>query len=58
MRLSSRRITKRLFFPPAGEAAPRQADRDVFPGCPLIFHLAEALNPPALVLERRRRATP
>ena len=40
-----------LWFPPAGTPAPREAAREVFPGCPLTFRLAESLRPP-LALER------
>ncbi len=34
------------------DTAPREADREVFPGCPLTFRLAEMLLPPPLTLER------
>jgi hypothetical protein len=39
-------------FPPADQSGPRDASRQVFPGCPLTFHLAEALGPPTLQLQR------
>ena len=41
-----------LRFPDPGQAAPRDAACEVFPGCPLTFHLAEALRPSPPVLER------
>lgn len=41
-----------LSFTPPGSAAPRDASRDVFPGCPLTFRLAEALLSSNLELER------
>ena len=41
-------------FPPADETAPRQADKEVFPGCPLTFRLTEQLQPSTLSLERAR----
>src|SRR5438093_172665 len=41
-----------IHFAPADETAPRDAAEEVFPGCPLTFHLAEALRQPTLVLER------
>lgn len=40
-----------LQFAPAGASGAREAAREVFPGCPLTFRLAEALRP-ALALER------
>jgi hypothetical protein len=43
---------KELFFPAADETAPRQADHEVFPGCPLTFRLAETLAAEGLVLNR------
>lgn len=45
-------IETELHFPPADDAKPRQADREVFPGCPLTFHLVETLCPAELALER------
>jgi hypothetical protein len=41
-----------LQFAPAETASARDAAREVFPGCPLTFHLAEALRPSPLPLER------
>jgi hypothetical protein len=41
-----------LHFPAPDTTAPRDADRDVFPGCPLTFRLGETLLPGDLVLER------
>ena len=41
-----------LFFAPADATAARDAVREVFPGCPLTFHLAETLRPAPLPLER------
>lgn len=41
-----------LHFPPADTSGPRQADLEVFPGCPLTFRLAEAFRPRPLPLER------
>lgn len=41
-----------LRFVPPEDAAPRQADREVFPGCPLTFRLAESLRSTPLTLER------
>jgi hypothetical protein len=41
-----------LHFVPAGDTAPRDAAREVFPGCPLTFRLSEALRPSPLTLER------
>jgi hypothetical protein len=41
-----------LSFPPPGETRPRDASKEVFPGCPLTFHLAEALRPSPLLLQR------
>jgi hypothetical protein len=43
---------KELFFPSPDEAAPRQADHEVFPGCPLTFRLAESLAADGMVLNR------
>jgi hypothetical protein len=40
-----------LHFPPSDSTAPRDAAREVFPGCPLTFHLAETLLPASLTLE-------
>lgn len=41
-----------LHFAPANAVSARDASRDVFPGCPLTFHLAEALRGAELPLER------
>ena len=41
-----------LWFPPPEDPAPREAAREVFPGCPLTFRLAESLRPAPLALER------
>jgi hypothetical protein len=41
-----------LNFPAAGDPSPRDAAREVFPGCPLTFHLAERVRGEALSLER------
>ena len=34
-----------LWFPAPDDTAPREAAKEVFPGCPLTFRLAEALRP-------------
>ncbi len=41
-----------LAFAPADATAARDALREVFPGCPLTFRLAETLRPSPLPLER------
>ena len=41
-----------LTFAPADAKAARDAVREVFPGCPLTFRLAETLRPSPLPLER------
>jgi hypothetical protein len=41
-----------LHFAPMETASARDASREVFPGCPLTFTLAEALRPYPLPLER------
>ncbi|MDO8545092.1 MAG: hypothetical protein Q7S40_32030 [Opitutaceae bacterium] len=41
-----------LQFAPVGASGARAAGREVFPGCPLTFQLAEALRPAPLALER------
>jgi hypothetical protein len=41
-----------LAFAPADAKAARDAVREVFPGCPLTFRLAETLRPSPLPLER------
>jgi hypothetical protein len=41
-----------LHFPAPDSAGPRDAEREVFPGCPLTFQLTETLRPQPLALER------
>jgi hypothetical protein len=41
-----------LRFPAPDSVLPRNAAREVFPGCPLTFQLTEALRPQPLPLER------
>jgi hypothetical protein len=41
-----------LHFPAPEDSAPRDAAREVFPGCPLTFRLAETFFPSPLTLER------
>lgn len=41
-----------LRFPSPDTVAPREAGREVFPGCPLTFQLTENLRPQPLPLER------
>ncbi len=41
-----------LVFAPADATSARDANREVFPGCPLTFRLAELLRPSPLVLEK------
>jgi len=41
-----------LRFPPPNDNTPRDAAKEVFPGCPLTFRLTEALRPVPLALER------
>jgi hypothetical protein len=41
-----------LMFAPADATSARDAAREVFPGCPLTFRLAEAIRPAPLPLER------
>ncbi len=43
-----------IHFVAPDDNAPRRADTEVFPGCPLTFRLAEALRPIPLPLERGR----
>ncbi len=45
-------VERELRFPPPDQTAPREAESEIFPGCPLTFRLAEALRSPALTLER------
>src|ERR1043166_4974211 len=47
-----------LWFSPPGDTAPREAAKEVFPGCPLTFRLAEALRPTPLALDRLVLASP
>ena len=52
-----------LAFAAADASSARNADREVFPGCPLTFRLAESIRPSPLPLERvvlagERRAPP
>jgi len=39
-------------FPPPDQTGARDAAKEVFPGCPLTFRLADALCPPPLVFHR------
>ena len=41
-----------LQFPAPDSGGPRDAEREVFPGCPLTFQLTDALRPQPLALER------
>jgi hypothetical protein len=41
-----------LHFLPPNDPAPRLADKEIFPGCPLTFRLAEELRTAPLPLER------
>ena len=45
-------VEKELSFPAPDEAAPRQAESEIFPGCPLTFRLAEILGADGLTLSR------
>src|SRR5437667_5652908 len=45
-------VETELHFGAPGETVPREASKEVFPGCPLTFHLAEALREPTLQLQR------
>jgi hypothetical protein len=47
-----------LKFGPADTAMARDAAREVFPGSPLTFRLAEALRPRALQVMPRKSSTP
>ncbi len=47
-----------LHFPAADTTAPRDAQREVFPGCPLTFRLADSLRQSPLTLERGILAVP
>ncbi len=37
-------VDAELHFPPSDASGPRRADREVFPGCPLTFRVAELLH--------------
>jgi hypothetical protein len=41
-----------LHFPAPDSVAPRDAEREVFPGCPITFQLTESLRPHPMPLER------
>ena len=43
-----------IHFVAPDDTAPREADTEVFPGCPLTFRLTEGLRPNPLPLERGR----
>ncbi len=45
-------LEREIHFVAPEDTGPRQADREVFPGCPLTFKLAEELRPHPLTLER------
>ena len=45
-------VQAEIHFVPPGDPNPRQADKEVFPGCPLTFRLAEQLRPAPLPLDR------
>ncbi|MBI4026614.1 MAG: hypothetical protein HY360_16630 [Verrucomicrobia bacterium] len=45
-------VDAEIAFPPAGETGPRDAAREVYPGCPLTFRLAETLRGVSLPLQR------
>lgn len=47
-----------IHFVAPDDNAPRRADAEVFPGCPLTFRLAEALRPVPLPLERGKLLAP
>lgn len=47
-----RLVENELLFAPADATSARDASREVFPGCPLTFRLAERLRPDPLLLER------
>jgi hypothetical protein len=47
-----------LHFPAPDAPGPRDPQREVFPGCPLTFRLAESLRPSPLTLERGILAVP
>jgi hypothetical protein len=43
---------REIHFPAPDQAAPRDAEREVFPGCPLTFRLAETLHGNSVELQR------
>ena len=45
-------VETEVHFLAPGDSSSRHADKDVFPGCPLTFRLAEELRPTPLVVER------
>ncbi len=45
-------VETEIHFAARGDTAPREAAKEVFPGCPLTFHLAEALRETSLSLQR------
>ncbi len=45
-------VETEIHFAASGDTAPREAAKEVFPGCPLTFHLAEALRETSLSLQR------
>lgn len=45
-------LEREIHFMAPDASGPRNAETEVFPGCPLTFHLAEALQPGCLQLER------
>ena len=47
-----RLVEKEIRFPSPDNAVAREADHEVFPGCPLTFHLVEALADGGLGLSR------
>lgn len=47
-----------IHFPVPDQAGVRDATKEVFPGCPLIFHLVDLLRPSGLVLQRAIMQSP
>jgi hypothetical protein len=45
-------IETELHFWPAGETSGKDASRDIFPGCPLTFTLADLIRGPELTIDR------
>ena len=45
-------VETEIHFSAPDDTAPREAAKEVFPGCPLTFHLAEALRESPLPLQR------